>query len=148
MKREIVLKNDAADLQLLSAEVEAFGAAQRLGDGIVHDLRLALEELFTNIIRHAYRDPAAHSIRVRLERETDGVRVEVRDDGVPFNPLDALPPDIALPLEDRKAGGMGIHLVRHSMDSIEYRREGEMNILAMTKGLGARPVIDGDGHGM
>lgn len=136
VKREIVLRNDSADLRLLSAEVEAFGSAQQLGEEVVHALRLALEELFANIIRHAYRDLAEHSIRVCLEREADELRVEVRDDGVPFNPLDASPPDTSRPLEDREPGGMGIYLVRHSMDSIEYRRDGDMNVLAMAKGLG------------
>lgn len=135
MRRELVFRNDACELSRLAAEVHAFGEAACLGQGMVHDLRLALEELVSNIVRHAYRDRAEHAVRVRLEREGGELRVEVTDDGVPFNPLCASPPDITCPLGEREPGGMGIYLVRHSMDTVEYRREREMNILAMTKDL-------------
>ena len=56
MKRELVLKNDAAELARLAAEVTLFGEEAGLGEEAVHDLRLALEEAVSNIVRYAYRD--------------------------------------------------------------------------------------------
>jgi anti-sigma regulatory factor (Ser/Thr protein kinase) len=135
VERELVLRNDAAELARLAAEVGLFGKAAGLGEAAVHDLRLALEEVVSNIVRYAYRDRAEHLVRVRFVREGGGLRVEVADDGVPFNPLGVPPPDTACPLGEREPGGMGIYLVRHSMDSVEYRRDGETNLLTMTKDL-------------
>jgi len=145
VKRELVLKNDAAELVRLAAEVTLFGEEAGLGEEAVHDLRLALEEAVSNIVRYAYRDRDEHLVRVRLAREGRGLSVEVADDGVPFNPLCVPPPDISRPLGEREPGGMGIYLVRHSMDSIEYRRDGETNLLTMTKDLG--PAEEGRGQG-
>jgi len=55
---------------------------------------------------------------------------------VPFNPLDAPIPDITLPIEERRVGGLGIHLVRQFMDTLAYERRGERNYLLMKKSLG------------
>ena len=57
------------------------------------------------------------------------------DTGVAYDPLAAKEPDLAAPLEERQLGGLGIFLVRKFMDSIEYRREDEKNILVLKKNL-------------
>jgi serine/threonine-protein kinase RsbW len=59
------------------------------------------------------------------------MKVEVEDDGRPFNPLEAPPPDIGKPLAEREVGGLGIHLVRKMMDELEYRRENDKNLLIL-----------------
>lgn len=58
---------------------------------------------------------------------------EVEDDGRPFNPLEAPEPDLAAPVEERKVGGLGIHLIRNMMDHLEYRRLQGTNLLVMKK---------------
>lgn len=133
MKRDIVLRNDAAELVRLEEELGAFGREEGIGADDLHDMRLALEEAVVNVIRHGYRDAGEHAIRVRMEREGGSLRFEIRDDGVPFNPLDAAPPDTSVPHSERGTGGMGIPLLRHAVDTLEYRREGETNVLLMSK---------------
>lgn len=116
----------------LHREVAAFGAG--LAAETVHACTLALEEVVTNVIRHGYDDGQEHPIEVTLSADFSGaVRLVVRDQGKPFNPLDAPVPDTSAPLDRRPAGGLGIHLVRHVMDEIRYERSGDCNVLTMTK---------------
>ena len=60
-------------------------------------------------------------------------RVEVEDDGRAFNPLDLPPVDTTVPLEQRPVGGLGVHMIRQLMDSVEYRRADGRNILTLTR---------------
>jgi serine/threonine-protein kinase RsbW/sigma-B regulation protein RsbU (phosphoserine phosphatase) len=61
--------------------------------------------------------------------------VTVADDGIPFDPLTVAPPDTTLPLADRDVGGLGIHLVRHLVDDIIYRRIGARNETTLVKNV-------------
>lgn len=107
MKRELVLKNDAAELARLAAEVTLFGEEAGLGEEAVHDLRLALEEAVSNIVRYAYRDRDEHLVRVRLAREGRGLSVEVADDGVPSTPSACRPPTSPAPSASGSRAGWG-----------------------------------------
>ena len=71
--------------------------------------------------------------RVRLDIDADSVAAEVIDNGRPFDPTSAPPPDLSLPLEQRPPGGLGIHLMRELMDGLDYRRSGDSNILRLRK---------------
>ena len=70
-----------------------------------------------------------------MRREPGEIAVLLEDDATPFNPLDAPPPDLEKSLEDRPIGGLGVHLVRNTMDSLVYRHEAGFNRLAMRKRL-------------
>ena len=67
--------------------------------------------------------------------QPEEVRVDVEDDGQPFNPLAAPEADTTKPLEERTIGGLGIHLVRKLMDGLEYQRQEGKNLLLMKKAL-------------
>ena len=138
MTTEIALtvRNDVAELVRLNTCLEQFWKENRLPEEIAGDVALALEEVFLNVVLHGFTDNAEHAIVVRLAVEKGFMTLTVEDDGIPFNPLDAPPPDIESPLEERGIGGLGIHLVRQVMDRIEYVREGNINRLAMTKRIG------------
>ena len=94
---------------------------------------LALDEVLANVITHGFEDSAEHEIIVRLDLESDSVRVAVEDEGVAFNPLNSPEPDLTLPLELRPIGGLGIHLVRNIMDELDYQRREGRNCLFMKK---------------
>ena len=133
---EIILRNDLSELDRVRGRLGEFGTQRRLSPQLLRDLDLALEEILANIISHGYADNREHEIRVRLDVERGEVRVDVEDDGQPFNPLDAPEPDTARPVEERPVGGLGIHLVRSLMDGLEYRRQGDRNRLTMRKTTG------------
>ena len=110
-------------------------AQQGLPQDAVTKVRLAAEEVLVNIINHAYPDGAGE-IDIACAPADDGSRslvLEIRDTGLPFNPLEREDPDISLPMEDRQIGGLGIFLVKKVMDDIQYTREGDMNILKLVK---------------
>ena len=63
------------------------------------------------------------------------LRIEIRDDGIPFDPLAHPEPDTSIPLEEKPIGGLGILMARKSMDDISYERRDSENILTLTKRL-------------
>jgi anti-sigma regulatory factor (Ser/Thr protein kinase) len=125
--------NRLEEIKRASELIDAFGAAQGLPAEIIFRINLALDEIVTNIINHAYADQAGHEISIGVALEDDGVSVRVEDDGRAFNPLEVPTPDLTLTLAERPIGGLGIHLVRSMMDALEYRRENGRNILIMRK---------------
>jgi anti-sigma regulatory factor (Ser/Thr protein kinase) len=127
------LRNDVAELERVALLIERFGGECALDEATVFEINLALDEVLTNVISYAYEDGRLHEIEVHVAIENGEVRVEVRDDGRPFDPLCVAPVDLSRPVDDRPIGGLGLHLVRRVMDGLEYRREADGNVLTMRK---------------
>ncbi len=118
-------------LERITTVVEELGEQDNWPPDLIFKVNLVLDELSVNIVNYG---GAASEIEVSLAADADEVRVEISDDGLPFDPLhDAAEPDLDAPLEDRPIGGLGIHLVREMMDELHYRREDGKNRLAMVK---------------
>lgn len=118
-------------LEQIPAAVEEFAERDNWPPDLVFKLNLVLEELGVNIVNYS---GATGDIEISLASDANMVRVEIADNGRPFNPLDELDtPDISAPLGERPVGGLGVHLVRSMMDELSYSREDGMNRLAMTK---------------
>ncbi|HXW06422.1 MAG TPA: ATP-binding protein [Vicinamibacterales bacterium] len=97
-------------------------------------MNLALDEVVTNVIRYAHEDDGRqHPIVVRLALEGDVLTAQVEDDGRAFNPLEAPTPDTGAGIDQRPVGGLGLHLVRSVMSSVEYRREDGRNVLTLKR---------------
>ena len=131
-----VFVNQRAEIERLARLAERFGTEQHLSDDDVMMINLVLDEVVANIISHGYDDAGEHQIHVTLALDDAELTIRVEDDGRPFNPLDAPPPDLDLPLEDRPVGGLGIHIVRSVMDAVEHRRDDNRNVLIMRKTIG------------
>jgi len=127
------LKNDLSELQSLTQAINEYCKSLGFSSEILFALNLSLEEVLTNIISYGYEDEGEHLIVVSISRSHGRLEIEVEDDGRAFNPLEQEPPDTNAPLEERPIGGLGIHLVRHYMDALDYKREDGRNILSMTK---------------
>lgn len=124
-------------LPLLHDAVARFCSGHDIRPDAAFKIDLALEEVFTNIVRHGYGDGRPHEIAVRIERLRGRVRIQVDDDGRPFDPLRAPEADVAAPLDERHPGGLGIHLVRRLLDQVRYQRRAAGNRLILVKRLGA-----------
>ena len=111
-------------------EFERFGRAQGLPDDLRRRVLVALDEILTNISQHG--GSADHLILVDCTVAGDRLTVTVEDPGSPFNPLHAPPADTTSPLEQRKAGGLGIELVRRLFESVQYEHTGSRNRLTIT----------------
>ena len=95
---------------------------------------VAVDELFSNIAMYAYA-PSIGTATVQLEIEDDprAVVITFIDQGKPYNPLEKDDPDVTLSAEDRQIGGLGIFLVKKTMDDMTYRYEDGKNIVSIKK---------------
>jgi anti-sigma regulatory factor (Ser/Thr protein kinase) len=130
---EYRLRNDPAESRRIEEWMKSFAEAAHLSPEARNAFDLALVEWVTNIISYTHEDGRERWIQVRFLASPDQARIEVEDDGREFNPLKLPPVDTSAPLEQRPIGGLGIHLIRRLMDSVEYRREAGHNILTMSR---------------
>ena len=99
-------------------------------------INVAVDELFTNISSYAYNpDVGPATVRVEVCQEPLSVIITFIDNGVPYNPLEAEAPDIGLSAEDRPIGGLGIYMVKKTMDGISYEYKDGRNILSIKKNI-------------
>lgn len=97
---------------------------------------IAIDELFGNIAQYAYNpDIGSATVRVEVSEDPLAVIITFIDGGIPYNPLKADDPDITLSAEDRPLGGLGIYMVKKSMDAIIYEHRDGKNILSIKKTL-------------
>ena len=95
---------------------------------------VAIDELFSNIARYAYPDgPGEATVGFAFDEAERVCSVVFSDKGLPFNPLAQQEPDVNQPVSERPIGGLGIFLVKKTMDSVDYRREDGRNILTIQK---------------
>jgi serine/threonine-protein kinase RsbW len=113
--------------------VEGFCRALGLATQPALEVLLVAEEVLTNFVKHAHPLPEEGVVELRLSASPESVRLEFRDAGAPFNPLDTPLPDFTSPPEKRGIGGLGLHLVKSLMDDASYAREGAVNILVLIK---------------
>jgi anti-sigma regulatory factor (Ser/Thr protein kinase) len=130
---EISLINDLAEISRLAQIVDDFVKLQGLAPHIANKMNLAFDELLTNTISYGFPDDGQHIVKVKLSVENGALIGEIIDDGAHFNPLNKPDPDITLSLEERPIGGLGILFVKKFMDAVKYRREGNLNIITLTK---------------
>jgi len=95
-------------------------------------LRLACEEIVTNVIKYAYPEEVEGYLGIEIHK-TDRVVIRFEDGGVPFNPLEQKKPDITLNWKNRPIGGLGILLITSKMDDVRYAYVDNKNILTIEK---------------
>ena len=127
----ISFTNDMRELTHVLQLVNVFLEPRELQSKLVYAVNLILEEILMNIIRHGYDDEDSHEIEVQIELEEDEVALTVIDDGREFNPLTIPGPDRSKSAMDRLEEGLGLQFVRHMRNAMEYRREGDKNILSI-----------------
>lgn len=98
-------------------------------------IRLAVDEVCVNLVRHAYAGQPG-PISIDFGREADRAIVVIADRAPPFDPARSPVPDLDKPAEERRIGGLGWHLVKHMIDHIEYRSDADgTNRLTLVKHL-------------
>lgn len=119
----------------LESVVEAL-QTHGISSKICYKVRLALDELLTNIVSYAYRGrPGKVEICYEITDEPKSVAVMLIDEGEPFDPTKTEDPDITKDAAHREIGGLGLFIVKSIMDEVQYRREGNQNILVIRKNL-------------
>ena len=129
----LTLDGTLDELEHLSGWIGQFCVANALDKDVEFDLNLALEELFTNTVRHGGCEGARDAAQISLVKNDGAIHVEYSDRGIAFNPLELPPPNLAVPLEERQPGGLGVYMVRQLMQDVAYERRGESNQITMTR---------------
>lgn len=127
------LLNEQLEIPRLIGEVRRHAEQHGVPQPIFDMLDIALDEVLSNCVNYGFRDSALHEIIVEVEVEPGRLTIEIRDDGVPFDPLGVPEPDLEASLEDRQIGGLGMHFVRTLLDDVTYRRSRGWNVLRLTK---------------
>lgn len=100
---------------------------------------IAVEEVFVNIANYGYPNSIG-KVKITFEYISGSpsyIKITFVDSGIPYNPFEKLDPDVSLSAEDRQIGGLGIYMVKKSMDSVqyEYKYKEKNNVLTLTKYL-------------
>jgi anti-sigma regulatory factor (Ser/Thr protein kinase) len=130
-KLSISLVNDMRELTHVLQLVNVFLEPRELPSKLVYAVNLILEEILMNIIKYGYDDQDSHEIEVQIELQEEEVALAVIDDGKEFNPLTIPGPNRSKSAMDRIEEGLGLQFVRYMRNAMEYRREGDKNILSI-----------------
>lgn len=95
-------------------------------------INVAIDEIASNIAYYAYPDGEG-TFSVGIREENGIAEIVFKDQGIPYDPLQASVPELSLSAEDRPLGGLGIHMVKKMMDAVSYRYENGQNILTLQK---------------
>lgn len=120
-------------LEFVGHQLEELGCDRR----VKSQVDVAVEEIFVNISSYAY-DPEIGPATIRVETSEDPLAVTMSfiDHGKPYDPLAKPDPNLKIPLKERKKGGLGIFMVKKTMDGINYEYKDGQNILTITKNIG------------
>lgn len=134
--KELVVKSltDNLDdvIEFVDKELEGCACSAKT----LTQINVAVEELFVNIAHYAYGDETGlATIRVELSEDRNAVMITFIDSGKPYDPLAKPDPDTTLSVEERQIGGLGIFMVKKSMDDVTYEYKDGKNILTIKKYL-------------
>ena len=136
MEKELRLVASDENLPVVLEQVEELLVQDGCDAMVQMQIVMAAEELFVNIAHYAYEgQPGEAVIKLLFLENPHRFCMVFRDKGVPYNPLEHEDPDITLSAEDRQIGGLGIYLIKQTMDSIEYAYEEGENVLKIEKFL-------------
>ena len=129
----VEVKTDS--LETINEAVESSMRDAGASEAKIISVDVAIDEIFSNIIFYSgLKETDKAVIRVTIEEDDErSITLEFIDTGRPFNPLELPEPDITKPAEEREIGGLGIFMVKKSMDHVSYRNEEGKNILTIRK---------------
>lgn len=133
MRKSIVLPNNVQEVPRLTAFVQEVCETVGFNDSQSMQIQIAIEEAVVNVMNYAY--PPGQYGDVTIEAASNDVRLKftIIDTGKPFDPTVQPEADTTLPANERRIGGLGIHIVRQIMDSINYERIDNLNVLTLRK---------------
>ncbi|MFC2094196.1 SpoIIE family protein phosphatase [Bacteroidota bacterium] len=132
-KLNISIKNHVSEIDTVNDQFNKFAEENDLEQNLMFKINMVFDELINNIVTYGYSGDTEHDIEINIEKNKSRLTITLIDDGVPFNPFRAEAPDTELSIDQRKIGGLGIHLVRNVMDKVSYHRRIDKNIVTLVK---------------
>ena len=133
--KNLTLPNDVQEVPRLAAFVEDICEVAGIDMGTTMKMNLAIEEAVVNVMNYAYPSGVKGEVRIEAGVREGYVAFVISDDGTPFNPTEVEDADTTLSAEERQIGGLGIFLVKHFMDIVEYKYVDGQNVLTLRKNL-------------
>jgi sigma-B regulation protein RsbU (phosphoserine phosphatase) len=135
MKKRLVLPNDIETIPQLNEFIDLVAEEVGLDMSLTMSLNLAMEEAVVNVMDYAYPDGQKGDVEIEVTADQEWMTFVITDTGIAFDPTTKEDADTTLSAEERPIGGLGIFLVRQLMDDINYKREGNKNVLTLRKKL-------------
>ena len=133
MEKEILRRIDS--LKDIYDFLEAFFESNDIAEPVRYPVHFTVEELFTNMVK--YNPGNVNTVLLDIDKDGDGVKVMITDYDVDdFDVTKKRKVDTESPLEERKVGGLGLHLIRHMVDTLHYHYEDRQSRITFTKGPG------------
>ena len=143
MQHSITLTNDIEQVPQLADFVDMVCEEVGFDPTMTIQMNLAIEEAVVNVMTYAYPTGTIGNVNIEAQANDERLKFIITDSGIPFDPTTKSEVDTTLSAEKRPIGGLGIHLVRQLMDSINYERVDGKNVLTLRKKFDKSSVIDG-----
>lgn len=134
--KELSIEANVENLQAVLDHIDGELALAGCPMTVQIQIDIAVEEMFVNIASYAYESgsgPARIGIEISDDKLT--AKIVLTDQGIPFDPLAKPDPDVTLSADERQIGGLGIYMVKKTMDDVAYEYKDGSNILTITKQL-------------
>ena len=141
MQHSITLINDIEQVPQLADFVDMVCEEVGFDPTLSLQMNLAIEEAVVNVMTYAYPTGTVGNVNIEAQANDERLKFTIVDSGIPFDPTAKAEVDTTLSVEERPIGGLGIHLVRQLMDSINYERIDGKNVLTLRKKFDKPPVI-------
>ncbi|MBR2777467.1 MAG: ATP-binding protein [Prevotella sp.] len=135
MRKELIIKNQMQELERVSAFVEGIVEELKLGQDMLCELQLVMEEMVVNVISYAYPEGTVADITLIAESDGTELTFVISDKGKEFDPTQQEDADMSINPAEREIGGMGIFIVKNIMNEVTYQRLEGHNLLTMKKTL-------------
>ena len=119
-------------IEFINKELDAFGCSSKTKI----EIDVAVDEIFANIANYAYnKNVGSVTIQINITDNPKTAVIIFKDSGVPFDPLIKKDPNVTLSADERDIGGLGIFIVKKTMDKVEYEYKDKQNVLKITKNI-------------
>jgi len=132
MNQSYTYRSEIQEIPAIRKNLSDLQSEWSIPDSEMRQIVVMIEEIFSNILRYAYKDTQEHQVHISLEKNGEDILIQIRDDGIPFNPLEHHPGPVLDPAMSED-NGMGLTLIKTFSSSISYRRENQNNHLLITK---------------
>ncbi len=129
----ITLEASLENLGIINSFLHKWARKASLSAHSENELLLAAEEVYVNIVKYAYAKPPG-KVTIHCRIEEDSLILKIKDEGIPFDPLQLQEPRLVPCLKERKVGGLGVFLMRRFVDKAKYEKQGKYNVLTLVKG--------------
>ena len=131
--QSIVLPNNTQEVPRLNAFVKEVCQTVGFDDRVMMEVLIAVEEAVVNVMRYAYPQGKHGDVKIEAAHNDQKLKFTIIDSGKPFDPTIQSEVDTTLPAKKRDLGGLGIHIIRQNMDSLNYERIDTLNVLTLMK---------------